>query len=658
MLKTLYPKLAAVNMKNHAKVYCPYILSCIGTIMMYYFMEMLKRNESIGQISGGETLKQILSLGSYIIAIFAVIFLFYTNSFLIKRRKKEFGLFNILGMEKRHIAKIMFYETLYTAVISLIAGIAGGILLSKLMYLLLLKILNFEVAVGFEISASSVLSILLLFGIIFLLTFVNTLRQVYSSRPVELLKGGQVGEKEPKTKWLLTMLGILCLGSGYSIALTTESPLDALYMFFVAVLLVIVGTYFLFMAGSIALLKGLRKKKNYYYQTRHFISVSGMIYRMKQNAVGLASICILSTAVLVMVSGTVSLYAGIEEALRVRFTRNISVQAFDISDEQAEKLDKIIKQQLEEQHMVQDNAVRYRSISMLAYQEGNDFLTGEVEYNSKAAAITCIPVEEYNRMENLSVTLQPDEVLVYALKGSITGDAMQLGDTKFQIKEHLASLHIDGKETAMLRNSYYIIMPDIESIENVYLYFFEDEEITEMGNLGYFYGFDIDAKPEEQMALTYALDENITALGLNSTVEGAEASRESFYSIYGGLLFIGILLGLLFLMATVLIIYYKQISEGYDDKERFEIMQKVGMSHEEVKKAIHSQVLTVFFLPLLVAGIHIAAAFKMITKLLAAVNLTNVPLFALSTIGTILVFAIFYIIIYSVTAREYYKIVQ
>lgn len=345
MSKGYYTKLALNNIKKNSKAYIPYILTCIGTIIMFYNMIFLVVVKDMGPISNNGSLRFMLLLGTIITGIFSFIFLSYTNNFLIKQRKKEFGLFNILGMEKRHIAKIMFFETFFIGLISLVAGIVGGILISKLMILLLLKIINFKVVFGFEIPVAAVITTLVLFGVIFFVNLIYNILQVHLSKPIELLKGGNVGDREPKTKWVSTIVGILSLGFGYYLALTAKSPLVALNMFFIAVIFVMIGTHNLFKAGSIALLKSLRKNKNYYYKTNHFISVSGMIYRMKQNAAGLANICILSTAVIITLFTTVSLYVGLEDVLRSRYPRNIVITGSNITEEEAEKIDNIINEQ-------------------------------------------------------------------------------------------------------------------------------------------------------------------------------------------------------------------------------------------------------------------------------------------------------------------------
>lgn len=656
MRKFFYAKLALINIKKNRKTYFPYILTCIGTIVMYYILHFISVNEGLDQMSGGASLKNLLGFGTYVIAIFSVIFLFYTNSFLIKRRKKEFGLYNILGMEKKHIARMMVWETFFVSFISLIGGLITGILASKLMFLLLLNLLHFNVPFGYFISVDSMIATVILFAIIFLLTLLNNLRQIHLAKPIELIKGGQTGEKEPKTKWILTIIGILSLAGGYYISLTTESPLNALNLFFLAVVLVIIGTYALFIAGTVALLKMLRKKKKFYYKTKHFISVSGMIYRMKQNAAGLASICVLSTAVLVMLSTTVALYFGIEDVFQTRFPRDIAVTAQNTSEEVTKKIETIVLEEAENHEIKVEDTLQYRYTTYTTIQDKHVFSGGEFSSLSaeKIAVLLVMPLSEYNKLENKSVHLAENEVLLFTHKGEIKQNTIDIAGNVFNIKKRLDNLTID--ESVSLVNTYSIVVPDLQAIEKINHTIYEDSK--KMNNLSYNYSFDTDGTPEDKIALTNAIQGKLKALSIDGMVEGLEKSKDSFYSLYGGLFFLGIFLGALFIMATVLIIYYKQISEGFDDKHRFEIMQKVGLSKAEVKKAIHSQVLIIFFLPLVTAVIHIAFAFTVITKLLALLNLTNDTLFAFTTGGTILIFAIFYSIVYSLTAREYYKIVS
>ncbi len=368
----MYPRLAFDNIRKNARTYIPYILTCSFATAMFYIMKSLSLNEGIENVQGGDTIVPMLSLGTYIIAIFSCIFLFYTNSFLMKNRKKEFGLFNILGMEKRHISKVIGYESLYVAIISLVTGIFAGIILDKLMYMLILKIMSAEIPLGFYISKNAIISTVILFGILFLLIFLNSLRMIHLSKPIELLKGGNTGEKEPKAKWFLALMGVISLGAGYYIALTVKNPINALLLFFVAVVLVILGTYLIFTAGSIALLKILKANKKYYYKTNHFISVSGMIYRMKQNAVGLANICILSTMVLVTLSPTVSMIVGVEDIIMQRYPYQLEFNAYSADEEKYQGIVDIIDETAKEENIEITEQVVYSSLQFSALYTGGD----------------------------------------------------------------------------------------------------------------------------------------------------------------------------------------------------------------------------------------------------------------------------------------------
>jgi len=626
--------------------------------MMFYIMYALSKNKGLESIYGGEQLQIILSLGNYVIGLFSIIFLFYTNSFLIKRRKKEFGLFNILGMEKRHLSKVMLYETLFVAIISLLSGIIGGILLNKLIFLVLLRILNVKVQMGFEVSKSGIIETLILFGIIFTLTLLNTMRQIHLSNPIELLKGGQTGEKEPKTKWLLVIIGILSLSGGYYISLTTKDPMAAMNLFFIAVILVIIGTYSLFTAGSIAALKLLRKNKRYYYKTKHFISVSGMMYRMKQNAVGLANICILSTMVLVMISTTVSLYIGMEDVIRTRFQRNIIITSSDFSEESRTKIQNVVKDVLSDHKLTEQNILDYRYTDLSTVKDGANFITDHDRVEgvsfSDISELTFIPLEDYNKVTGNSTSLEDDEILINSSRDNYDENTLSVLGRTFSVKEHIDSFTKGNMDNIF--NCYDIVVKDMSIVEKIITAteVYGEDKCKPVST----FGFDLSASDGECKAVSRGIREVLATENKDIYIEAAAEMKETVVTLYGGLFFLGIFLGLLFMMATILIIYYKQISEGYDDKERFDIMKKVGMSGHEVKKTIHSQVLTVFFLPLVAAVIHIAFAFKVITKLLAMLGLVNINLFALCTAGTILIFALFYGIVYAITAREYYKIVK
>jgi len=431
MSRFLYFRLAKTNIKNNSKTYIPFILSGIGMVMMFYNMNFLIAAKEIGVDSSG--LRLLLRLGTYVVAFFSIIFLFYTNSFLIKRRKKEFGLFNILGMEKKHIARIMFLETLIVSFICIAGGLFTGIMFSKLMILLLCKLIGYNVRFGFEIPVIAVVVTAILFGTTYFVILIYNIFQVHLSKPVELLKSGNVGEKEPKTKWISAAIGFISLAGGYYIALTVKTPLKAFNLFFLAVILVIIGTHYLFTAGSVAILKLLRRNKSYYYKAKHFISVSGMIYRMKRNAAGLANICILSTMVIVMLSTTVSLYVGFEDVMRARYRRNIILSTEYISDSQIEKIDGLIEEQTKEFGVEAKNIFKYKYIKFLAYQNDGRFVVSYDYASDNSVVLTILSIDEYNRLMNASESLSSDEALVYEYKGKITGDTLDFNGFKLKI---------------------------------------------------------------------------------------------------------------------------------------------------------------------------------------------------------------------------------
>lgn len=664
MNRMLYPKLAANNIKKNTKTYIPYIITCILTVAMYYIMESLSGNDGLKNIYGSEAVTTTLNLGSVITAIFAFIFLFYTNSFLTKNRKKEFGIFNILGMEKKHIAKVIAYENLYVVIISIGLGFLTGILLDKLMYLIIAKIVKAEIALGFYISKEAVLHTIILFGILFLLIFLNSLRMIHLSKPIELLKGGNVGEKEPKAKWFIALLGLGCLGAGYYISLTVENPVSALKLFFIAVILVIAGTYLLFTSSSIAFLKLLKKNKGFYYKTNHFISVSGMIYRMKQNAVGLANICILSTMVLVMVSSTASLIIGTEDLIMNRYPYEIAVYSEEGNSENNEKILNIVKEVTKKENKNIKNEIKYSSLGFTAVFDDKDTFTLSNDYNldNNFKNLFFITAEDYSNFIGRNVKLADDEVIIYSNREKYNEkkDYFKLFGKTYRIIDRTDEFVENGMISANITSTHGIVVKDISVIKELYE---KQKEVLEddANGIEFYYGIDIGGSKEGQKALYTNIKNEINAQSkeLSScTTECREFKRSDIYALYGSLFFLGMFLGLLFTMATVLIIYYKQISEGYEDKKRFEIMQKVGMSNQEVKSSIHSQVLTVFFLPLITAGIHVAVAFPIIRKILLMLSLTNTKLYIICTMASFLVFALIYGFIYLLTAKVYYRIVK
>ncbi len=661
MRRFFYARLAAVGIRKNAKIYLPYILTSIFTVAMFYIMLYLTMNKGLGEMPGASTLQAIMTLGSIVIGIFSIIILLYTNSFLMKRRKKEIGLYNVLGMGKRHIARVMLFETVYTALTALISGLAAGIALSKLMLLLLIRLLAFEVPFGFEITPMAVIITLVFFAGIFFITLLLNLGRVHLAKPIELLYGGNVGEKEPKTKWLLAIVGFIGLAAAYIIANTVADPVAALGWFFIAVILVIGSTYCLFIAGSIALLKILRSNKNYYYRTRHFTAVSGMIYRMKQNAAGLAGICILATMVLVMISTTVSLYAGFEEILRYRFPRNIEVKTTDVSREQSDALRSAADAYITDSGIAAKGTISFMYARRSLHLDGTQLRTDAL--NGGNTIVYFIPLEDYNRIQNTGETLLPDELLFYSPDMTYKSSGLSVGDIEFSVKSVVYDFEIADSRMDKTDDIIYLVLADEDAVIKTFSALSGDN--YEWPGFYYYYGFDLSgAADARQSFASWELGAALPVLtGDNGKempvyVSSAAESRGDFLSIYGGLFFLGLFLGALFIMATVIIMYYKQITEGYDDKNRFEIMQKVGLSRAEIRATIRSQVLTVFFLPLIAAGIHIIAAFKMITKILYLLNLTNVPLFAWCTLATFGCFAVVYAAVYTLTARTYYTIVS
>lgn len=675
-MNNIYAKLAGTNIRNNRQLYLPYILSGIMTVAMFYLMLFINNNPGIDKIPGAANLKTIMALGVGVITIFSYIFIFYTNSFISKRRKKEIGIYNILGMEKRHIAKVLALETVFVAVITILGGLAAGIVFSKLVLMLLYRILGFDETVMFFITGSGIRATLIVFGILYVLTLIYNLMQITFAKPIELLRGGNVGEKEPKTKWLMAIAGAACIATAYYIAITTENPMKVLTLFFVAVLLVIAGTYFLFTAGSIAVLKMLRNNKNFYYNKKHFAAVSGMLYRMKQNAAGLASICVLSTMVLVMVSTTVSMFAGVQDELAARYPQEITLYStYDNVFEGKDDVTDLVKQTIADQGRTIENECSYRYLLLLLTRNDTSFeAAAQDTWNSDLTMINVITRDDLIAMddrftENDISQPQSGTVSVYGSKAydadtiTILGKEFQVGESRVFMadKDMYASLGFN--------DDYYVVVDSLDTLKDIFALANTDNRITLYRGVS---GYDIDGTTAEKTACADAVNEAIQAAnekaglykedtvtnGLTSRyMESRSANENEFYSIYGGLFFLGVFLGIMFLMVTVMIIFYKQISEGYDDKQRYEIMEKVGMSNEEVKTSIQSQIRMVFFLPIVTAAIHVAAAFPMINRLLMLLNLTNTRLFVICLIITILIFTLIYYIVFKLTSRSYYKIV-
>lgn len=671
-------------MKSNRRFYLPYILTVIGTAAAFYIMAAIVSDPGSKELAAGTSngpmyVSMFMTLGMFVLGLFSCIFLLYTNSFLMKRRQKELGLYSVLGMSKTNIAGIMVFEALYIALIGIGGGLAVGILLTKLVSLALFRLMRLPVPFGFSVQPIAIIIVVLFFAGLILLTLLANLAKVGRSRPVELLRGGNVGEKEPKANWFLTIVGVLFLGAGYAVAMLVDNPGMAVAVYFLAVFAVIIGTYCLFTSVSIAVLKALRRNKRYYYKAKHFISVSGMLYRMKRNAVGLANICILCTMVMVMVSGTLSLYLGSEEQVNVYCPSDVVVEATYYASSTG---DHVYNEETGEETI--EYHTPYDAAAMDAWFE--DYFAGHkltpsaakaVEYYSFTAVdsedhvslVTAVTAETYAQLTGEAAPeLAPGEALAHVPSGYKFGDGLNFldkdGNTlsiQFVGEAQLSSAQVE-LNTAILSQSedddIVLVVPDRAAL-------LELVAGQENGSYVWRGQYDFDASDE---ALAAMVDDYFAASSEGDGVDAgyydvlridlrSEAEQE-VYGLSGGFLFLGVFLGIVFLMATVLIIYYKQVSEGYEDNARFEIMRKVGLSEREARRAIRSQILTVFFMPILVAAIHIAFDFNLVVLLLRLFSLTNVKLTALCTLGTLLVFCAVYAVVYALTARSYYKIVR
>lgn len=673
-MRHLYGKLAWTNIRNNRQFYLPYLLTGILSAMMFYCMRAMQGNEGIEQMRGSGYIQFLLTMGVIVIGIFVCIFLFYTNSFIMKRRKKELGIYNILGMEKKHIAGVMFLETLFTFAVSVGGGLVTGILFNKLLQMLLYRLIGSKASIPFYISGWGCLQTVQLFGAIYAATFLYDFMQIQTANPAELLRGGNVGEREPKTRIFMTIEGIVCILGAYTISAVTKSPGDVIFLFFPAVVLVIIGTYSLFTTGSIAFLKALRNNKNYYYQTRHFTTVSGMLYRMKQNAVGLANICILSTMVLVMISTTVSMYAGVKDELQERYSKELNVTLYYDALPDGQHLDSAyeeLKKSVTDSGRMITAQSREFMISFTAKRNGNVMETAvsggvntkELAY-AKVMARADYEAETAERLPELA-----DGEIVIISNNAFDGTSVRVDQTEYRVKEARVLDEELGIMEDMVDECLYLIVKDRAAMGTFYdnLKAVYAAAGRDLPSYTYKMGIDIDGTPEEKVACAAAVREQVDAWKESRSADiGGYESRyfearqegyEDFLSLNGGLFFLGLFLGAMFLMVTVLIIYYKQISEGYEDKDRYGIMERVGMSSEEVRASINAQVRLVFLLPLVAAVIHLIAAFPMLRRLLGALNLTNVPLFVCCLCGTVLVFGLIYLLVFRITSRSYYRIV-
>lgn len=671
MHKGIFSRLAKQNIRNNKSTYIPYMITCIFCIAMIYMMEFLRDCPTLDQaVRQADEVRMIVFTGEIVVEIFCIIFLIYSNSFLMKRRQKEIGLYNILGLERNHIGIVMFLETIITSIGSLAGGIAAGIIGSKLALLLLLKLLHIPSVLGFYISVKGIFTCLFMFGIIFLMILFLNLAKIHLSRPVELLRGNNTGEKEPAAKWLMALIGFICLGAGYYLAVTTESPIKAITIFLLAVILVMAGTYLLFTAGSIVILKFLRRRKSFYYRTGNFISISGMLYRMKQNAIGLASICILSTGVLLMISMTVSIYFGMNDIMLNRYPYDVDMSVTSISEEECQTAIEAFEKAIADNKVPVEKSVEEIYLDIVCSKNGDQILikpANTIRNSDSVLVLSLLDQAEYERLTGISANLNDGEIFAW-YPSAVQKDSVTVDETEFTVKKWLDKNPLTCGEDAVSDNAVLVVTDeDFKKFDEMRTEMYKGVSSAPAGeDLTLHLGLDITGSETDKIDFGTPVMEAVKDLrkngGLseNSWITSGirQQEYESYYADNGSLLFIGIFLGSLFLMGTAMIIYYKQISEGYEDQKRFEIMQKVGLSRREVRSSVRRQILMVFFLPLLMAMLHITMAFPMIRRMLLLFGMTNTKLFIGCTAGTVLIFAVVYGLIYLMTARSYYHIVE
>ena len=674
MKRGFYPRLAWSGMRKNSKLYLPYSLACIGMTAMFYILMHLAYSPALELLSSSGEVSTILRLGSFVIGVFSLLFLFYTNSFLVRRRYKEFGLYNVLGMNKGNISRVLAWEALINALISLVGGLFLGIALSKLAELGLVNIMGGDTDLDLRISVKALEFTVMFFCGIFLLIYLNSLIKIRRSSASELVKSENFGEKPPRANWLFGLAGIVILAAAYYIAVSIKTPLTALSLFFIAVIMVIVATYLIFIAGSVWICRLLQKNKRYYYKKNHFVSVSSMVYRMKRNGAGLASICILATMVLVMISSTTCLYFGAEDALRDRYPRDISISASysgldSMTDENISALRGEISAAVGGAET--ENILDYRCASLVGSLENGILDLSEASIYSTAmttydyvAEVYIVPLADYNAIAGTNESLGSDEAMIYAYRMDYTDKTFAVDElVSFRVKKVLDSFPIaDGSAMASIAPTVFVIVPDFADTV-AKLGGAVSSSGDEPASLSWNYAFDTPVSDEEETAMCERIGERLSECSesggyLYYSRESLAANRADFYGMFGGLFFLGIMLSIAFICAAVLIIYYKQISEGYEDRRRFEIMQNVGMTKKEIRSSINSQLLTVFFLPLIFAGLHLGFAFPFIHKLLMLFNLSNLPLLIGTTAISFGVFALLYAVVFRVTSNAYYNIVS
>ena len=660
-MNLFYSKFALNNLVKNKRFILPYILSTIFTIASFYILTSLSLGKNLDKLPQGiSATKQVLGFGVIVIAIFSAIFLFYTYSFLIKRRVREFGLYSVLGMTKKQIARILILETIFIAVITLVFGLAFGLLFDKLMLLVLLKLFTAGVSFGFVITPIAVFLTILLFGGIFFLLLIYTVIKISRLKIVALLKEENNGEREPKARFILAILGLGLTGYGYYLAQTIQNPIKAITMFFIAVLAVIFGTYLIFMAVSITVLKLMKNNKTFYYKPKNFISVSGLLYRMKRNAVGLANICILSTMVLVTMGTTSALYAGSEDAYNTRFPRDIIINGYRSTEGKLAEIEKNVKKATQDAGVETKDLVSYNMLNVVGRLNGTE-INYESEFTGsfdKIKTIVVLELKDYNKVSKEQKTLNAGETLLFIdKKGKYEANEITVQGVNLKIKEKLTDFPgALGTAAANIMDTYYVVVKDNADVKKIESALKKKLNISDgEGGIFNYVGFNISDKSKEAKVI-----ENFKQLEKegNINIEGKAENETNFKGFYASFLFIGMFISMIFVVSQVVIMYYKQISEGYEDKGKFGIMRKVGLTDRQIKQSIRSQVLMIFFAPLAVATLHTVVAYPFIEKILKLFLATDNNVFLIALAVTIAVFAVFYLIVYLITSRIYYRIIK
>jgi putative ABC transport system permease protein len=647
-MRNFYIRLAVSNIKKNKPVYYPFFLTNILSVMIFYVMASIQNQTIIATLPGSYIFVQFLKVGVVMTGMFAGVFLLYTNGLLIRQRKKELGLYTIFGLEKKHIAKVLMLESLLLTTTGLVAGIVLGIVLGKLFFLVLLKLLHLDSGLTFQFLTEALMQTGICFIVIGVFILFYNLFSVMKAKPVELLYAAHKGDNYHSFVWVKAFLGIICIGGAYTLIFTTPSPIDIIGRVFPIALLILFGTLFFFSSCSVVLLQALKKNDRYYYKPQNFISVSGLIYRLKQNAKGLSNICILSTVVMVIATTTLALYVGQKEMLSFRFPMETKISVSDIADGQP-TLPQLVHQTAEQYDVTISREADYKVTYISGVYKDN---TVSVYQPDITCGVYLITWEDYSRIAESAEPLETDEVLVFSSSRDLGVSEVNFDSLKYRVKNELSEFAIQNKSILSSETRYFFICPTQKDIDNILAELSPAENkfkqtYSMMFDVADTKGTDFNAVLQNQVVSNYA----------GAKYENAESERQSDNYTYGGFLFIGLLLSLLFMVFLTLVIYYKQITEGYSDRYNFEVMQKVGLDRNEISAIVHKEIRTMFFFPLFMAVIHLAVSLYAVAMLLSTLGLTNILVLLLCAISISLLFVFIYIAMYFSTARTYYRIV-